>query len=79
MIMKATAGTGAQIGQTMSAGEVEPTVWRPNLRRKMFRPVKQSTTIRLDADVLDWLKASGKGYQTRMNAILREAMRKDLS
>ena len=30
--------------------------------------------IRLDADVLEWLKQSGPGYQTRANAILRQAM-----
>jgi len=38
------------------------------------RPVKRQITARLDADVLAWLEASGKGYQTRMNAILRREM-----
>jgi uncharacterized protein (DUF4415 family) len=37
-------------------------------------PVKRQLTIRLDADVLDWLKAHGKGYQTRINRILRVVM-----
>ncbi len=37
-------------------------------------PAKQQLTIRLDADVLEWLKANGKGYQTRINRILRAAM-----
>jgi uncharacterized protein (DUF4415 family) len=37
-------------------------------------PVKQQLTIRLDADVLKWLKAQGRGYQTRINRILRAAM-----
>ncbi len=37
-------------------------------------PAKQQVTVRLDADVLDWLKAHGKGYQTRMNRILRAVM-----
>jgi uncharacterized protein (DUF4415 family) len=37
-------------------------------------PAKQQLTIRLDADVLDWLKANGRGYQTRINRILRAAM-----
>lgn len=37
-------------------------------------PVKQQLTIRLDADVLHWLKANGRGYQTRINRILRAAM-----
>ncbi len=37
-------------------------------------PAKQQLTIRLDADLLHWLKASGRGYQTRINHILRAAM-----
>jgi uncharacterized protein (DUF4415 family) len=37
-------------------------------------PPKQQLTIRLDGDVLAWLKASGRGYQTRINHILRAAM-----
>lgn len=40
----------------------------------LFRPVKKQVTVRLDVDVLAWLKAGGKGYQTRMNKILRRAM-----
>ena len=35
-----------------------------------YRPLKQSTTVRLDADILAWLKAQGPGYQTRLNANL---------
>lgn len=46
--------------------------------RALYRPVKQSTTVRLDADVLRWLKAKGRGYQTRLNAILREAMMREV-
>jgi|HubBroStandDraft_2_1064218.scaffolds.fasta_scaffold48523_3 uncharacterized protein (DUF4415 family) len=41
---------------------------------KFYRPIKNSVTIRLDADVLAWLKRSGPGYQTRINALLRQAM-----
>ena len=37
-------------------------------------PAKQQLTIRLDGDVLDWLKSGGRGYQTRINRILRAAM-----
>jgi uncharacterized protein (DUF4415 family) len=42
---------------------------------KFYRPKKTSVTIRLDADVLAWLKASGEGYQTRINDYLRQLMR----
>src|SRR4249919_2341800 len=34
-------------------------------------PAKASVSLRIDADVLDWFKAQGPGYQTRMNAVLR--------
>jgi len=37
-------------------------------------PAKKQLTIRLDADVLEWLKGHGRGYQTRINRILRVVM-----
>ena len=37
-------------------------------------PAKKQLTIRLDEDVLNWLKGHGKGYQTRINRILRVVM-----
>jgi uncharacterized protein (DUF4415 family) len=42
---------------------------------QFYRPRKTSVTIRLDADVVAWLKASGEGYQTRINTYLRQLMR----
>lgn len=44
---------------------------------KFYRPVKEAVTVRLDADVVHWLKREGKGYQTRLNAILRREMEKN--
>lgn len=41
---------------------------------ELYRPKKQQITVKIDADVLAWLKSDGKGYQTRLNAILRGAM-----
>jgi uncharacterized protein (DUF4415 family) len=35
---------------------------------------KQAITIRLDKDVIEWFKSQGKGYQTRINAVLRTYM-----
>jgi uncharacterized protein (DUF4415 family) len=52
----------------------EITDWSKAVVGKFYRPMKSSVTIRLDADVLDWLKRSGRGYQTRINALLRQAM-----
>lgn len=36
--------------------------------------MKQAVTIRLDADVLEWFKGQGTGYQTRINQLLRQYM-----
>jgi len=41
---------------------------------KFFRPAKKPVTIRLDADVIEWLRADGPGYQTKANLLLRHAM-----
>ncbi len=48
--------------------------WQGAARGKFYRPVKQQLTVRIDADVLAWLKSQGKGYQSRLNEILRAAM-----
>jgi len=52
----------------------EITDWSRAVVGKFYRPIKKSLTIRVDKDVLAWLKADGKGYQTRINRLLREAM-----
>jgi uncharacterized protein (DUF4415 family) len=41
---------------------------------KYYRPPKKPVTMRLDADVLEWLKSYGEGYQTKANMLLRHAM-----
>lgn len=41
---------------------------------KFYRPGKKPVTIRLDSDVIAWLKSDGRGYQTRANQLLRHAM-----
>jgi uncharacterized protein (DUF4415 family) len=52
--------------------------WKQAVRNPYYKPTKTSTTVRVDSDVLAWLKSQGKGYQTRINAILREAMLRSL-
>ena len=52
----------------------ERTDWSRAVRGKFYRPVKESLTIRIDADVLAQLRGQGKGYQTRVNAWLRERL-----
>lgn len=66
---------------TSDMPELDDAFWANATRfrdRALYRPVKQSTTVRVDADVLRWLKGEGKGYQTRLNAILREAMMREV-
>jgi uncharacterized protein (DUF4415 family) len=48
--------------------------WDGAMVGKFYRPIKKPLTLRVDADVLAWLKSQGKGYQTRINEILRSAM-----
>lgn len=37
-------------------------------------PTKEQVTLRLDAEVLEWFRAQGKGYQTQINRLLRAYM-----
>lgn len=57
-----------------SAATREPSVdfWK---RAKLVMPeTKKSVHLRVDADVLNWFRAQGKGHLTRMNAVLRSYM-----
>lgn len=51
--------------------------WRNAIPNPWYRPVKKQLTVRLDADVIAWLRKQGRGYQTRLNGLLREAMLRD--
>jgi len=53
--------------------------WSGAKRGLLYRPTKQQTTLRLDADVLAWFRATvpgGRGYQTEINRVLREHARR---
>ena len=54
--------------------ELPESFWKNAVRHPFYRPLKQQLTVRLDADVVAWLKQQGKGYQTRLNQVLREVM-----
>jgi len=59
------------------APELTKEQWGMAVRGKFYKPVKEQLTIRIDSDVVDWLKQQtpeGKGYQGRLNRILRIAM-----
>jgi uncharacterized protein (DUF4415 family) len=59
---------------TSNLRELPPEAWKDAVRGRFYRPVKQAVSMRLDADVVAWLKKQGKGYQTRANSILRQSM-----
>lgn len=65
----------AQLDSNIDTSDIPP------LSRDFFKSAqlrmpatKESITVRLDADVLAWYRKQGKGYQTRINAILRTYM-----
>ena len=48
--------------------------WSGAVMGRFYRPAKKPVTMRLDADVIEWLKSYGPGYQTKANLLLRHAM-----
>ena len=72
----------ARADDEIDMSEIPPLTeafWKQAVRNPFYRPVKTQLTVRLDADVLAWLRAAGAGYQTKLNAILRQAMLHDLT
>jgi uncharacterized protein (DUF4415 family) len=54
--------------------------WKNAVPNPFYRPVKQQITLRIDADILAWLRAQApEGYQSRLNAVLRRVMLEELS
>jgi uncharacterized protein (DUF4415 family) len=46
--------------------------WSNAVQGKYYRPIKKPYSLRLDEDIVAWFKSRGSGYQTRINAALRE-------
>ncbi len=72
--LKALAARPDNEIDTSDIPEMTDEQWKHARRGHFYRPRKHQITARVDADVLDWLKAQGKGYQSRINAILRREM-----
>jgi uncharacterized protein (DUF4415 family) len=75
------AAFAARPGSEIDYSDIPPLTeefWKNAVRSKYYKPVKKSTTVRIDSDVLAWLRAQGKGYQSRINAILRRKMLESL-
>ena len=75
------AQVAARPDSEIDFSEIPPlkeSFWKNAVRNPFYRPVKQQLTVRLDADVVAWLRQQGKGYQIRLNRVLREAMLEDI-
>lgn len=72
--LKALAAQPDSSIDTSDSAVLDAVQWEVAVRGRFYRPLKQQITTRIDADVLDWLKGQGKGYQSRINAILRKEM-----
>jgi len=64
---------------TSDIPELTEKFWRNAIRNPFYRPLKRQLTLRLDTDIIAWLRLQGSGYQTRANALLRDAMLVDLN
>jgi uncharacterized protein (DUF4415 family) len=64
---------------TSELPELTEKFWQNAVRNPYYRPLKKQLTLRLDADVIAWLRRQGKGYQTRANALLRNVMLAELN
>ena len=68
--------TDATMVKDGDAPEWTPEMFARAVARKGLKPVPKKVllSLRIDADVIDWFKAQGVGYQSRMNALLRAYM-----
>ena len=59
--------------------ELTEKFWKNAVRNPFYKPVKKQVTVRIDADILAWLRQQGnEGYQSRLNAVLRRSMLENL-
>ena len=59
--------------------ELTEKFWQNAVPNPFYKPVKKQVTLRIDADILAWLRQQGQdGYQSRLNAVLRRVMLEDL-
>ena len=56
--------------------EIPPAMFARGIIRRGLKPVvrKKQLTLRMDSDVIEWFKKQGRGYQTKINSLLRAYM-----
>ena len=70
------SGTSKKSELNLDPPEWTPAMFARSIVRKGLKPVRPKAllSLRIDADVIEWFKAQGPGYQSRMNALLRAYM-----
>jgi len=71
---RSTNGSGGGAGKHAPAWTPEAFARAVVLSGLKTLPKKSLLSLRIDADVLEWFRAQGRGYQSRMNALLRAYM-----
>jgi len=59
--------------------KLDDSFFKNAIRNPYYKPTKTSKTLRIDSDILIWFKRKGKGYQTKINAALRDVMMRELN
>lgn len=80
-MQKELAALAARSEEKIDFSDIPATTaadWSGAVRSRFYRPIKQQLTVRIDADVVEWLRSQGRGYQSRMNDILRTSMLEQL-
>ncbi|HEY1799777.1 MAG TPA: BrnA antitoxin family protein [Terriglobales bacterium] len=72
--LRASAGRGAGGGSSVKDELLRLAEEDAGAESRWSRPRKQRISLRVDCEVVDWLKSKGPGYQTRINRILRRVM-----
>src|SRR5262249_57039909 len=72
---RAVRGIGVERDEVIDIDDAPAVLdWSGAEMGKFYRQMKKPVTMRLDSDVIAWLKADGRGYQTKANWLLRNAM-----
>lgn len=66
----ATSTTRGELARSKGRNSTKKTITSTS------RTTKQAISLRIDADVLEWFRAAGTKYQTRMNDVLRDYMKR---
>jgi uncharacterized protein (DUF4415 family) len=77
MKQRKRVGKNRRAGSAKVRADKKRASYLPPELAALYKPLKMPVTLRLDADILEWFKKQGRGYQTRINQALRKLMTDD--